>query len=119
MLAKDEALKGLAWTAGASVAAFPVMWTVFGYCAGFNPQPKSSAMTVGGVFAGLLFPIYSVLLACIAFEFRIQAARKRGAAERALVVRLIAGLFLVLVIIAALGALTVGCFLAAGPRAFG
>lgn len=119
MLAKNDVLKGLAWTVGTSVLAFPVMWGALSYCAGFNPQPKSSAMTVGGTFAGLLFPFYSVLLACVAFEFRIQAARKRGAPERVLGVRLIAGMFLVVVLILSLGALTVGCFLAAGPKALG
>jgi len=119
VLAKNEVLKGLVWTLGASVLTFPVIWTMLSYCGGFNPQPKSSAMAVGGLFAGMLFPIYSALLACVAFEFRIQAARRRGAPARALVVRVLAGLFLVLVIIVGLGVLGVSCFFAAGPRALG
>lgn len=118
-LAKAEVVKGLVSTLGASLVAFPVMWAVFGYCAGFNPQPKSSAMAVGGLFAGLLFPAYSALVAAAAFELRVQAARSRGAPARSLAVRAIAGLFLALVMVLALGALGVGCFLAAGPKALG
>ena len=118
-LARNEVLKGLAWTAGASMVAFFVMWAAYAHCAGFNPQPKSSAATTGRTFAMLLFPFYSALLACIAFAFVIQAARTRGAPQRPLIVRLLAGLFLVLVVIAAVCAVGLGCFFAAGPKAMG
>ena len=119
VLGKDEVLKGLGWTLAASVAAFPVMWTMLSYIAGFNPQPKSSAMAVGGIFAGLLFPIYSALLACVAFGLRIEAARRRGAPARPLVVRVIAGLVLTVIVILGLLALGVGALFAAGPKVFG
>jgi len=118
-LAKDEVLKGLVWTLCASVAAFPVMWTAFSHCAGFNPQPRSSTMAVGGIFAAMLFPVYSALLACAAFEFRIQAARRRGAPARALVVRVIAGLVLTITVVLALMALGVGALFSAGPKVLG
>jgi hypothetical protein len=119
VLARDEVLKGLVWTLGASVLAFPVIWSMLSYCAGFNPQPKSSAMAVGGLFAGMLFPLYSALLACVAFEFRIHAARRRGAPGRAPVARVIAGGVLTVIVILALVGLGVGALFAAGPRVFG
>jgi hypothetical protein len=119
VLAKDDVVKGLAWTLGTSVAAFPVMWAVLRYFAGFNPAPKSSAMVIGGRFAALLLPIYSALLACVAFEFRIQAARKRGAPARALAVRVVAGIVLTVTVFLALVALGVGALFSAGPKVFG
>jgi len=119
VLTKDEVLKGLVWTLVASVVAFPVMWTLLSYCAGFNPRPKASAMVVGGIFASMLLPIYSALLACVAFEFRIQAARRHGAPSRALVARVIAGVVLTVIVILALVGIGVGALFAAGPKVFG
>ena len=119
VLAREDVLKGLVGTLAASVVAFPVMWAMLSYVAGFNPQPTSSAMAVGGLFAGLLFPIYSALLACVAFGFRIEAARKRGAPARPPVVRVFAGLFLTAIVILGLLALGVGALFAAGPKVFG
>ena len=119
VLAKDDVRKGLAWTLGASVVAFPVVWAAFSYLAGVNPQPKFSATTVGGRVAAMLFPVYSVLLACGAFAFRIDDARKRGAPKRPLTIRLVSGLFLMLVTLLALGAFGIGCLMAVGPKPFG
>jgi hypothetical protein len=119
VLAKEEVRKGLAWTLGASVVAFPVVWAAFSYLAGSNPQPKLSATVVGGRVAAMLFPVYSALLACAAFAFRIEAARKRGAPKRPLIVRAVSGLFLLLVTLLALGAFGVACLMAVGPKPFG
>lgn len=101
------------------MAAFPVVWGILSYFAGFNPQPTSSQMEVGGVFAGLLFPVYSALLACVVFGFRIEAARRRGAPARPMVVRVIAGLVLTVTIILALMGLMMGVLFSPGPKVFG
>lgn len=119
VLTRDDVRKGLLWTLGASAAAFPAVWGTLSYLAGFNPQPRSSQIEVGGRLAGLLLPVYSALLACIAFEFRIQAARERGAPPRALAVRVLAGLVVALTVMLNLLGLLLGMFAATGPKAFG
>jgi hypothetical protein len=119
VLPKDEVRKGLAWTFGASLVAFPIVWAAFSHLAGSNPQPKFSATVVGGGVAAMLFPVYSALLGCAAFAFRIEAARKRGAPKRPLIIRVVSGLFVTLVTLLALGAFGVGCLMAVGPKPFG
>jgi hypothetical protein len=119
-LSPEEVKRALAWTLGASVLlAFPATWAIFAYCAGFNPQPTTSAVMIGGLFAVLLLPVYSALVACVAFEFAVQSAQSRGALRRSLAVRAVAGLFLAAVVILGLVALGTSCFLAAGPKAMG
>jgi hypothetical protein len=118
-LSADETRKGLAWTVGLSLGAFPLMWWLLANAATYNPQPRSSAALVGGTFAGLLFPLYSALLACVAFEPQVQAARRRGAPDKPAATRIMTGLFLGLVVTMGLVALVVGLLLSAGPRALG
>ena len=76
-------------------------------------------MEVGAAFAGLLLPIYSALLAGVAFGFVIERARKRGAVARPVAVRVIAGLLLTVSVLGGLVALALGALFAAGPRALG
>jgi hypothetical protein len=119
-LSRDEVRKGLLWTAAVSVlAALPGAWLVLAYCAGFNPQPKASAIAVGGWFAALLLPAYSACVATAVFELVAGAARTRGAAPRSLPVRLLSGALCAVVLLCALVALGLGCLVAAGPKALG
>jgi hypothetical protein len=119
-LSREEVKRALAWTLGVSVLlAFPAAWGIFTYCAGFNPQPTTSPLEIGGLFAALLLPVYSALVACAAFEFAAQAAQKRGALRRSLLVRSVAGLFIAAVVILGLAALLTACVLSAGPKALG
>jgi hypothetical protein len=118
-LSRGEVFKGLAWTLGASVTAFPVAWGILGYFAGFNPQPRSSRMEIGGRFAGLLFPLYSAVIACVVFGLRIEAARKNGAPPRPTVVRVICGLVLAITVGLAMLGLLVGVAFSPGPKVFG
>ena len=119
VLDRKDILKALAWTVAASAAAFPIAWAVLRYFAGFNPQPRSHAGETGLVFASLLLPVYSALIACVAFGFVIEAARKRGTPARPLVVRVIAGLVLTVSVIGGFLALGLGALFAAGPKPFG
>ena len=119
-LSRTEITRALTWTLGASaLLAFPAAWGVLTYCARFNPKPTASPVETGGLFALLLFPAYSALVACAAFEFAVQGAIRRGAAPRPLPIRVTSWFVLAVIIILALGILSAGCFFAAGPTALG
>jgi len=107
-------------TAIASAAlGFPAAWGVFAYFSRFNPNPVSPAWVNGGLFALLLLPVYSLLIALVPFDLTTRAALRRGAARRAPWLRAASGVTLTVMAFAALTVLGVACLLAAGPRAFG
>jgi hypothetical protein len=119
-LSREEVKGALAWTLGVSVLlTFPAAWAIFAYFASFNPQPATSSFVTGGLFAALLLPVYSALVACAAFEFAVQTAQKRCALRRSLLVRSVAGLFIAAVVILGLAALLTACVFSAGPKALG
>jgi hypothetical protein len=92
---------------------------LFTYCAGFASSPKVSAATTGAVWALMLLPVYSALAACVAFEFAVQEAQKRGAGDRSPVIRAASALTLGLLVLLGIGILAAACFFTAGPKALG
>ena len=119
VLTRNEIVKALAWTAVGTTVAFPVMWAWLSKVAQINPEPKSSAMLVGALFAASLLPVYSALAACVAFGLRIEAARKRGTPERPTTVRVLAGFVVLASVLVGLVLLGLGGMFAAGPKAMG
>ena len=119
-LSREDLRSALARTLGASVLlVFPAEWAILAYYARFNPQPTTSPVVIGGLFSILLFPVYSALVACVAFGFAVQSAQRRGAPLRPRAVRILATLIITAVVVLGLGALSAGCFFAAGPKAMG
>jgi hypothetical protein len=104
---------------GSAGVGFPLAWVAYWYCARFNPSPSASAVTVGGVLAGVLFPLYATVVTIVAFEFLGQASLKRGAQPRRGWVRMASGAALGLIAIGALLALGTACLFATGPKALG
>jgi hypothetical protein len=112
--------RGLLRTIGATaLLAFPAAWCVFTLCARFNPVPVVGPAQQGLWWAGIFLPVYSVLVACVAFEFVLRDASKANAPARPRWLRLASEVTLGLLALASLAMLVAACLLAAGPRAFG
>jgi Gpi18-like mannosyltransferase len=119
-LAQAEIKRALAWTIALSVlAAFPIAWAVYAYCAGFNPSPKISQAQTGARFAAGLLPLYSIFVAGVVFGLTDQSAVERGAPRRPLGVRILANLVLAIAGFLAFAVVGSACFFAAGPKAMG
>jgi len=119
-LPRVDMARALAWTVGVSfLVGFPIAWAVYAYCAGFNPEPKSSAAHTGLRFAAGLIPLYGIFVAGIVFGLADQSALERGASPRPVGVRLLAQLVIAVGGFIAVGMVLGACFLAAGPRVFG
>lgn len=104
---------------GSAGMGFPLAWAAYWYCARFNPSPSTSAVTVGAVLAGVLFPLYATVVTIVVFELLVQARLKRGAQPRGGGVRMASSAALGLIAIGALLVLGTACLFAAGPKALG
>jgi hypothetical protein len=119
-LSTEEIRRAGVLTAVASAAlGLPVAWAVFAYFSRFNPNPASPPWVNGGLFALLVCPVNSTLIALVPFELTTRAALRRGAGQRPAWIRGVSGVTLVLVVLAAFGVLGVACLFAAGPKALG
>ena len=68
----------------------------------------------GGLIALSLLPAYAAPAACAAFQFEVQAARKRGAASRPLPLRILSWLVIGGVMVLGCAGLVAGCIAAVG-----
>jgi len=119
-LPKRDILKAIVRSLlGSAGVGFPLAWAAYWYCARFNPDPSTSAATVGVVLAGALFPLYATLVTTVVFELLIQARLKRGAPLRGGGVRMASGAALGVIAVGALLVLGMACLFAAGPKALG
>lgn len=118
-LSRAELRRAVVRIAVVSACLVPAAGAVYAYCAGFNPSPSVSRAVTGSLWAAMLLPVYSAVVAFVVFEFVVQDALKRGALRRGLLTRIAAGIALLVLLTAAVGILGVACFFAAGPQALG
>lgn len=119
-LSRREIAGTLALTIAASVLlALPAAWANYAYFAGFNPQPKLSQAETGGRFAVLLLPVYSAIVAWVAFHYAVQSAERRGAVRRAPALRIASNFAIAAAVLLGFVVLGTACLFAAGPKALG
>jgi hypothetical protein len=107
-------IRGLRWTAVASAAAFAVAWGSYAYLAQFG-RGRASPIATGAFFALMLLPVYSALVACVAFELVTNRAQAQGARMRPVLVQILSGFLLGVVALLAVGLVAASAFVAAAP----